>query len=601
MIVLGYAFYLLLGTLKFVLFSFYTDTAFPLDLFFMNLGGMLVLSSWTLLIDWQKRRWIWLGLLIAHSFLLISDMWYYRYFDDFLSVSLMSQMMQMGDVSSGFAALILPSDFLLFADSLIFIGFLFFMRKRTFAVAKKTRRKTAGLAFLAGMVLFAAPVTYSVVKEDQRLSRSVSDMRDYYQLGFWGYHGIDLLRGIQGAIAPDKALTTSEQQQIDETKTSDTSGATKKPNIILVQLESFQASVIDQQVNGQTLTPNLNKLKEESLYFSSFYHQTHEGRTSDAEFITNTSLYPLKSGSVYTRFPDNEFDALPDLLRTNGYDTAAMHAYEKGFWNRDQVYQNIGFKHFFSQDDYPKQKKIGMALNDKQFFTKSIKHMEMLKEPYFSFLVALTSHTPYEIPKDERQLDLSGYDDPMLRGYYQTIHYVDGAVGQMVKELKKKDMWDDTLVIFYGDHDSGLTNKDSEMQRELGIDNAVDAFELDRRVPLFIKKPNQDTGEIIRENGGQIDIAPTIVDLLNLESPYMMGNSLLDDEPNLTAFRDGSFRYKDYYYEANLTEKAGNGTCYDVSTKKQVDRKMCQSQTKQVRKDLRLSDAIIEKNGLEQD
>lgn len=598
MIVLGYAFYLLLGTLKFALFSFYTDTAFPLDLFFMNLGGMLVLSSWTLLIDWQKRRWIWLGLLIAHSLLLISDMWYYRYFDDFLSVSLMSQMMQMGDVSSGFAALILPSDFLLFVDSLIFIGFLLFIRKRTFAVAKKTRRKTAGLAFLAGVVLFATPVTYSIVKEDQQLSRSVSDMRDYYQLGFWGYHGIDLWRGIEGAIAPDEALTASEQQQIDETKTSDTNGATKKPNIILVQLESFQTSVIDQQVNGQTLTPNLNKLKEESLYFSSFYHQTHEGRTSDAEFITNTSLYPLKSGSVYTRFPDNEFDALPDLLRTNGYDTAAMHAYEKGFWNRDQVYQNIGFKYFFSQDDYPKQKKIGMALNDKQFFTKSIEHMETLKEPYFSFLVALTSHTPYEIPKDERQLDLSGYDDPMLTGYYQTIHYVDGAVGQMVKELKKKDMWDDTLVIFYGDHDSGLTNKDSEMQRELGIDNAVDAFELDRRVPLFIKKPNQDTGEIIRENGGQIDIAPTIVDLLNLESPYMMGNSLLDDEPNLTAFRDGSFRYKDYYYEAKLTGKAGNGTCYDVSTKETVERDMCRPQTKQVRNDLRLSDAIIEKNGL---
>ena len=601
MIVFGYALYLLLGTLKFVLFSFYTNTAFPIDLFFMNLGGMLVLSSWTLLVQWKKRRWIWLGLLIAHSFLLISDLWYYRYFEDFLSVSLMSQMLQMGDVSSGFAALILPTDFLLFADSLIFLAILFFTRKKTFAVTKSKRQKTSGLVFLTGVVLFAAPVTYSVVKEDQRLSQSVSDMRDYYQLGFWGYHGLDLFRGIQGAIAPDKALTTSEQQQIDETKTSDTSGATKKPNIILVQLESFQASVIDQQVNGQTLTPNLNKLKEESLYFSSFYHQTHEGRTSDAEFITNTSLYPLKSGSVYTRFPDNEFDALPDLLRTNGYDTAAMHAYEKGFWNRDQVYQNIGFKHFFSQDDYPKQKKIGMALNDKQFFTKSIKHMEMLKEPYFSFLVALTSHTPYEIPKDERQLDLSGYDDPMLRGYYQTIHYVDGAVGQMVKELKKKDMWDDTLVIFYGDHDSGLTNKDSEMQRELGIDNAVDAFELDRRVPLFIKKPNQDTGEIIRENGGQIDIAPTIVDLLNLESPYMMGNSLLDDEPNLTAFRDGAFRYKDYYYEANLTEKAGNGICYDVSTKKQVDRKMCKSQTKQVRKDLRLSDAIIEKNGLEQD
>ena len=395
-------------------------------------------------------------------------------------------------------------------------------------------------------------------------------------------------------------MTNASTQRLEDNSTSDANGKTKKPNIILVQLESFQASVIDQQVDGQTLTPNLNQLKKESLYFPSFYHQTHEGRTSDAEFITNTSLYPLKSGSVYTRFPDNEFDALPDLLRTNGYDTAAMHAYEKGFWNRDQVYQNIGFKHFFSQDDYPKQKKIGMALNDKQFFTKSIEHMETLKEPYFSFLVALTSHTPYEIPKDEQQLDLSGYDDPMLKGYYQTIHYVDGAVGQMVDELKKKGMWDDTLVIFYGDHDSGLTNEDGEMQQKAQIDNAVDAFELDRQVPLFIKKPNQDKGQVIQENGGQIDIAPTIVDLLNLDVPYMMGDSLLDDEPNLTAFRDGSFRYKGYYYKAKLTEKAGNGTCYDVSTKKQVDRDMCQPQTKQVRKDLRLSDAIIEKNGLEQ-
>ncbi len=599
MIVFGYALYLLLGTLKFVLFSFYTDTAFPTSLFLMNLGGMLLLSSWTLLIEWRKRRWIWLGLLLAHSLLLISDMWYYRYFNDFLSVSLMSQMLQMGDVSSGFAALILPSDFLLFADSLIFLGILFFTRKKTFAVTKSKRQKTAGLTFLTGIVLFAAPVTYSVVKEDQRLSQSVSDMRDYYQLGFWGYHGLDLFRGIQSAVGPTDDLTNAQQQRLDETSTSDANGKTKKPNIILVQLESFQASVIDQQVDGQTLTPNLNQLKKESLYFPSFYHQTHEGRTSDAEFITNTSLYPLKSGSVYTRFPDNEFDALPDLLRTNGYDTAAMHAYEKGFWNRDQVYQNIGFKHFFSQDDYPKQKKIGMALNDKQFFTKSIEHMETLKEPYFSFLVALTSHTPYEIPKDEQQLDLSGYDDPMLKGYYQTIHYVDGAVGQMVKELKKKGMWDDTLVIFYGDHDSGLTNEDGEMQQKARINNAVDAFELDRQVPLFIKKPNQDKGQVIQENGGQIDIAPTIVDLLNLDVPYMMGDSLLDDEPNLTAFRDGSFRYKGYYYKAKLTEKAGNGTCYDVSTKKQVDRDMCQPQTKQVRKDLRLSDAIIEKNGLE--
>lgn len=599
MIGFGYAFYLLLGMLKFLLFSFYTNTEVSFKLILLNLAGMLLLSSWTLLIQWKKRRWIWLGLLVLHSFLLVSDLWYYRYFDDLLSVSLMSQMLQMSDVGSGFMALIVPTDFFLFADSIIFGLVLIFLRKKRFDIAKRQQRRSAVAAFLAGIVLFAAPLTYAVVKQDQRLDQSISDMRDYYQLGFWGYHGVDLARGITRAISSDESLTEAERRRLEQSAPDETAGAVNTPNIIMVQLESFQGSVIGQTVNGQELTPHLNELKQESLYFSSFYHQTHEGRTSDAEFITNTSLYPLKSGSVYTRFPDNEFGALPQLLKDNGYDTAAMHAYDKGFWNRDKVYDNLGFKHFFSNKDYPDNKEIGMALNDQQFLTKSIEHMETLQEPFFSFLVALTSHTPYEIPKDERELDLTGYDDPMLKRYYQTVHYVDQGVGLMIDELKAKNMWDDALVIFYGDHDSGLTNEGSELREKAGIDNPVDLFELDRQVPLFIKKPKQQDGKIIKENGGQIDIAPTIVDLLNLESPYMMGNSLLDDEPNVTAFRDGSFRYKDYYYEADLTKKAGNGTCYDVSTTKEVDLDLCKKQA-DVRKDLRLSDAIIEKNGLEQ-
>lgn len=599
MIGFGYAFYLLLGMLKFSLFSFYTNTEVSFKLVLLNLAGMLLLSSWTLLIQWKKRRWIWLGLLVLHSFLLVSDLWYYRYFDDLLSVSLMSQMLQMSDVGSGFMALIVPTDFFLFADSIIFGLVLIFLRKKRFTVAKRQQRRSAVAAFLAGIVLFAAPLTYAVVKQEQRLDQSISDMRDYYQLGFWGYHGVDLARGITRAISPDESLTEAERRRLEQSASDETAGAVNTPNIIMVQLESFQGSVIGQMINGQELTPHLNELKQESLYFESFYHQTHEGRTSDAEFITNTSLYPLKSGSVYTRFPDNEFGALPQLLKDSGYDTAAMHAYDKGFWNRDKVYDNLGFNHFFSNKDYPDNKEIGMALNDKQFLTKSIEHMETLQEPFFSFLVALTSHTPYEIPKDERELDLTGYDDPMLKRYYQTVHYVDQGVGLMIDELKAKNMWDDTLVIFYGDHDSGLTNEGSELREKAGIDNPVDLFELDRQVPLFIKKPNQQDGKIIKENGGQIDIAPTIVDLLNLESSYMMGNSLVDDEPNVTAFRDGSFRYQNYYYEADLTEKAGNGVCYDVSTTSEVDLDLCKKQA-DVRKDLRLSDAIIEKNGLEQ-
>ncbi len=372
----------------------------------------------------------------------------------------------------------------------------------------------------------------------------------------------------------------------------------EKPNIILVQLESFQTSVIEQQVNGQELTPHLNALKEEALFFPSFYHQTHEGRTSDAEFITLTSLQPLKSGSVYTQYADNEFEGLPELLRNAGYDTAAMHAFEKDFWNRDGFYENIGFNHFFSQTDFPDNQDIGMALNDEDFLTTSIELAEQLKEPYFAFLVALSSHTPYEIPKELEQLDLTGYEEPLLKGYYETVHYVDGAVGVMIEELKQKDMWDDSLIIFYGDHDSGLTQADSEMAQELGAETEVELFELDQQVPLFIKEPKMEKGSIVESVGGQIDIAPTILDIVNIDRPFMLGHSLLDKESNLTVFRDGAFRFEELYFKPDLTQPGDSGSCFEVATGDGAAIEQCAPHIETAAEQLRVSDLIIQKNAL---
>jgi len=109
-------------------------------------------------------------------------------------------------------------------------------------------------------------------------------------------------------------------------------------------------------------------------------------------------------------------------------------------------------------------------------------------------------------------------------------------------------------------------NEDSEMRRKADVSSPITAFELERCIPLFIKKTDQQTGRVMKENGGQIDIAPTIVDLLNLKTSYMMGQSLVDDQPNLTGFHDGSFRYKDYY----LTKASGEGTCYESRRKRKL-------------------------------
>lgn len=599
---LEYWIYLLLSISKIYLFSVYSGTEFHFSFFILNLASIVVLSSWTLLLSYRKRRWILLVLLFLHSTLLVSDLWYYRYFTDLLSITLLSDVTQMSDVGGGFMTLIQVKDLLFFADLILFSLVLFIGRKIQQTATRKTKRMLAGAGFGIGFLVFAIPLANSYINEEKWLvDEPISNMREYYQLGFWGYHGLDFAKGI-GGLFTNNSITAQEASRIEalNPETPSAVSDSEKPNIILIQLESFQTSVIGQQVNGQELTPHLNALKEETLFFPSFYHQTHEGRTSDAEFITLASLQPLKSGSVYTQYAENEFDGLPELLRNAGYDTAAMHAYEKDFWNRDEFYQNVGFNQFFSQTDFPDNQKIGMAVNDEDFFKTSIDHAAQLKEPYFAFLVALSSHTPYEIPEELKQLDLTGYEDPLLKGYYETIHYVDGAVGVMIEELKEKDMWDDSLILFYGDHDSGLTQADSEMAQELGAETEVELFELDQQVPLFIKEPRMEEGGIIENSGGQIDIAPTILDILNIDPPYMLGQSLLDEDSNLTVFRDGSFRFEEFYFKPDLTSPSGSGICYETASGEEVDFGECEPHIETAAEQLRISDLIIQKNALDQ-
>ena len=596
---LEYWIYLILSISKILLFSIYAGTHFSFSFFVLNLASIVVLSSWTLLLNRKKRNWILLALLFLHSTLLVSDLWYYRYFTDLLSIVLISDITQMSDVGGGFLTLIEAKDFLFFADLLFFSLLLFSARHKEDTITQKNKRVFAGAGFVLGLAFVVIPLAISYSNDEEWLiGEPISNMREYYQLGFWGYHGLDFAQGI-GSFFKESDLTKEEEAQIRKVvpDTPSTVSDSKKPNIIVVQLESFQTSVIDHQVNGQELTPHLNALKKEAQFFPSFYHQTHEGRTSDAEFITLTSLYPLKSGSVYTRYAaENEFNALPELLKNAGYDTAAMHAFKKDFWNRDAVYENIGFNHFFSRPDFPEGPEIGMAVNDEDFLTTSVELTEQLKEPYFAFMVALSSHTPYTIPDKFEELDLSGYEDPLLKGYYETVHYVDGAVGTMIEQLKQKEMWDDSLIIFYGDHDSGLTQADSEMAQYLGAETEMELFELDRQVPLFIKPPNLKEGETVNSVGGQIDIAPTILDIVGITPSHMLGNSLLNEDSNLTVFRDGSFRYEEMYFEPDLTQPAGNGSCFEIDSGQKLAIEQCDRFIDTATEQLYISDLIIRKN-----
>ncbi|MEZ0480993.1 LTA synthase family protein [Planococcus sp. SSTMD024] len=597
---IDYWVYLAFSAFKLFLFSLYTATPFSFGFFLISLSSALLLSSWTLLIDRRKRRWILLSLLALHSVLLISDVWYYRYFGNLLSVQLIPSMTQMNDVGGGFLSLIRWTDFFFFADFLLFLIFILVLKKRRTSYGRTTNGKLAAVIAAIGLLIFTAPLLSSIAKGERWLTGdAASNMREYYELGFWGYHGYDFGKGVVSIFrdpepsGQDKALLLEAAAEIG------TQNSGEQPNVILVQLESLQTSVIGQEIGGEEVTPYLNQLEEEMLYFPSFHHQTHEGRTSDAEFVINTSLHPLRTGSVYTRFPDSTFAPLPETLRKGGYDTAAMHAYEASFWNRNTVYEHIGFSRFFSEKDYPDTEKIGMAINDEDFFRTSVEHIRKLEEPYYAFMIALSSHIPFTIPEDKKELALPGYEDELVRNYYHTVHYVDGAVEVLVDELKQQGMWDDSLVIFYGDHDSGLTEQGREMANKHDANGTTEQFELFREVPLWIKPPNLPEGDTVETVGGQIDLAPTILELAGIDQGFMLGTSLLSDTERLVVFRDGSFRKGDVYFEPDLTTTSGTGECYSIESGEQIDDAECEPYINDALDQLRISDTVIEDNGLD--
>ncbi|MGV2644337.1 sulfatase-like hydrolase/transferase, partial [Clostridium perfringens] len=134
-------------------------------------------------------------------------------------------------------------------------------------------------------------------------------------------------------------------------------------------------------------------------------HQTGQGRTSDADFVTHSSLLPLPTGSVFTRYADREYDSLPEILKEQGYGANVFHAYDSSFWNRTTMYREMNYDRFYSKKDFEMNDVQGWSLSDKAFFAQSLDAMKGIKEPFYSFLITVTSQHPYYVPKDGVKLD----------------------------------------------------------------------------------------------------------------------------------------------------------------------------------------------------
>ncbi len=343
-------------------------------------------------------------------------------------------------------------------------------------------------------------------------------------------------------------------------------GKARGKNLIVLHVEALQEKVIGKTLHNQEITPNLNRIKEESVYFKYCFDQV-EMASADAEVLVNLSLYPLNDVSVYMRYPDNYFNSLARTLCNNGYrDKVVFHGMWREFYNRKEAYPNMGFNRYFSLSYYDLDEMHNGLLGDKTFLTQTAAMLEELSEPYYAFILTLTSHHPFNYLEDYDEIDVYEYEGTIVGDYIRSIHYTDAAVGLFYDLLKEKGILDDSLLVIYGDHVAFNYNEKhlDALNMFFGADMRNPFNQLkEQRVPLFIRFPEAHISKVVQENAGMVDIFPTVANLLGVHNPYLMGRDLFNSEEEMVILKRGSFIKDNYLFHAPTR------TMYDLETEAQ--------------------------------
>ncbi|NYF25274.1 LTA synthase family protein [Sporosarcina sp. JAI121] len=504
---------------------------FPLWAFFLSL------------IIFLARKRMWTGIILFNtvlSVLFIAIIYYTRYFSTIPSYYDLQQIYQSNSVGGTVGLLSKPYDFLFFLDIALLLLIAYYCTNKKIKPSLKISRRLTilfgSISIITTLLAFRQPlidVSYFAKENGYLQSQAVQVFT----------------RGFGIALASDVNLS---EQDVEKLKGNDfvppdehaSYGIAKDRHVFVIQVESLQGFVIDKQVNGQEITPNLNALLKDSAYFDNVYQQIGAGNTSDAEWLMHTSIYPEGMDPTVNVINGDPVPSLLHTLQDHGYGTATYHADDVTYWSRNKLYAALGFDYVYTDVEIPAEQEIGFGPADEvlfDFVSQQLPSQLKMNAKMYSNIITLTSHTPFEMPENLQNLTLSeSYDNTYIGNYLQSIRYTDEQIGNFIATLKEKNLYDNSLILIYGDH-SGIhgapvtENDESILLELLGHPyNLQDRFV----IPVIFNGGGLFKGETINHLGGQVDLMPTLLNLLGIEyHGQMMGHNLFHYENNLLGMR----------------------------------------------------------------
>jgi phosphoglycerol transferase MdoB-like AlkP superfamily enzyme len=269
---------------------------------------------------------------------------------------------------------------------------------------------------------------------------------------------------------------------------------TKRPNVIIIILESFTADVIEPLGGMPEVAPRLSKLCSEGILFDQFYAS---GDRTDKGIIAVLSGYPAQPTTSIIKNP-SKTQSLPQLnpyLKKLGYRSSFIYGGDIDFANFRSYLTTGGYDHITTMDDFEDDKNTSKwGVHDHFMFAQALAELDTTQGLFTKVVLTLSSHEPFDVPLKSH---IKGTDEESL--FLNACHYTDKCLGEFIDNLKKKNFWSNTLVIITADHGHRHPHNKAIQDKE--------RF----KIPLLMLGGAIKKDTVIHTLSGQTDIANTLL------------------------------------------------------------------------------------------
>lgn len=508
--------YAVLSAALFVIFFYLelTTAGTSVSLMFKISGAIADSSVFFVLLSLLRGRWRIIAPMTVFILMVIvlANVLYFRCFNDIIpSTAYFNSRLNDPTIVEGAGFAFRFADLILVSAGLLPLGYYLWKGKKEILCGKsKTAVIRVGIVMLIAGWSISVAGTYrrnaiyngrfSFGEINERIfSKNINDWKTIYRnLNFSGYVVYclnDILR------SPFKTLTIDQEQMICDYFEKKTGQAllpelppdSLRTNLIIIVVESLESSSLKADPD---IYPTLAGLvnDQNTVYVDCCRVQADYGRSSDAHFIINTGLLPLRHEALVNRYALNDY---PSLAKSLNCRSLELIGEDRSLWSHGLTTRSYGF------DTLIDNVAPDGCDRDSIILENAAQQIGGLPQPFFAFITTISMHDPYTTHTVSS--DLSGrFEDDRDREYFERLNHFDTALGQFIATLKDLELFDRTLIVIVGDHE---------------IRGGTTSLPPDDSVPLIIL--NSPVKDRRTEGISQIDIFPTVLYLMGVSYNFM--------------------------------------------------------------------------------